>query len=127
MGPKNGNPLSLAALRSTAANRIAGRFRAYWMLPFAAVLMLWSPDAPGDSNPHRSPVFDHLTQQDGLSQNAVLAIHQDNRGFLWFGTESGLNRYDGYDIRNYRNGTTAPDSLSSDYIWEIVEDDASPA
>ncbi|TET30677.1 MAG: hypothetical protein E3J69_11205, partial [Anaerolineales bacterium] len=40
--------------------------------------------------------FDRLTVEDGLSQNAVLTIAQDGRGFLWLGTEDGLNKYDGY-------------------------------
>ena len=40
--------------------------------------------------------FVHLTQEDGLSQNAGLAFLQDSRGFMWIGTQDGLNRYDGH-------------------------------
>ncbi|NIR50168.1 hypothetical protein GWO43_16825 [candidate division KSB1 bacterium] len=40
--------------------------------------------------------FRHLTIDDRLSQNAVFAILQDHKGFMWFGTKDGLNRYDGY-------------------------------
>ncbi|RMG37063.1 MAG: hypothetical protein D6732_07360, partial [Methanobacteriota archaeon] len=40
--------------------------------------------------------FEHLTLEQGLSQNSVLCILQDQRGFLWFGTEDGLNKYNGY-------------------------------
>ena len=40
--------------------------------------------------------FEHLTVEDGLSSNCVNAILQDSRGFMWFGTTNGLNRWDGY-------------------------------
>ena len=39
--------------------------------------------------------FDHVTTADGLSNDSVFAILQDRDGFLWFGTQAGLNRYDG--------------------------------
>lgn len=69
-------------------------------------------------------MFKHLEVKDGLSNNQVNAIYKDSRGFLWFGTASGLNRYDGYNIKIYRNrkgdGTSLPDS----YIQDIQEDNA---
>ncbi|HNC43671.1 MAG TPA: two-component regulator propeller domain-containing protein, partial [Acidobacteriota bacterium] len=40
-----------------------------------------------------SVTFDHLTQEDGLSNNAIRTIFQDRKGFIWIGTEDGLNRY----------------------------------
>ncbi len=43
--------------------------------------------------------FTHLTTNDGLSQGYVTAILQDRRGFMWFATRDGLNRYDGDDLR----------------------------
>ena len=43
--------------------------------------------------------FDHIDIKDGLSQNTILCIYRDSRGFMWFGTEHGLNRYDGRDVR----------------------------
>ena len=42
--------------------------------------------------------FDRLNVEDGLSDRTVYCIEQDSEGFIWFGTESGLDRYDGYDI-----------------------------
>ena len=45
--------------------------------------------------------FDHFDIANGLSQNTVTCIHQDRRGFMWFGTKNGLNRYDGYVFQTY--------------------------
>jgi len=46
--------------------------------------------------------FTRLSMKEGLSQTTVLAIVQDHRGFMWFGTHDGINRYDGYDFVTYR-------------------------
>jgi len=43
--------------------------------------------------------FDHISLKDGLSNFTVTAIAKDKQGFLWFGAEDGLNRYDGYTFR----------------------------
>ncbi len=53
--------------------------------------------------------FEHIALKDGLSQSSVACILQDNKGFMWFGTYDGLNKYDGYKIKIYRKTT---DSLS---------------
>jgi diguanylate cyclase (GGDEF)-like protein len=66
--------------------------------------------------------FRHITPQDGLSQNTVTAIHQDSTGFMWFATENGLNRYDGYEVVRYHRDRTQPNGLASDFIWQIAED-----
>ncbi|HLI94065.1 MAG TPA: two-component regulator propeller domain-containing protein, partial [Puia sp.] len=49
------------------------------------------------------PQVKHLGIEQGLSNNAVTCIYQDAKGFLWFGTYDGLNRYDGYGFTVYRN------------------------
>ncbi|MFN0212932.1 MAG: two-component regulator propeller domain-containing protein [Saprospiraceae bacterium] len=56
-------------------------------------------------------IFDHLTIDQGLSNNAVYAIAEDQDGFMWFGTRDGLNRYDGYEFRIFK--TDPADSVSS--------------
>ena len=74
--------------------------------------------------------FEHLTVADGLSQNSVHAIVQDTEGYLWFATQDGLNRYDGYNFLVYRHQTddtgipTAQASLSSSTVWSLYEDRA---
>jgi signal transduction histidine kinase/ligand-binding sensor domain-containing protein/CheY-like chemotaxis protein len=70
----------------------------------------------------RPMYFEHLTMRDGLSQSTVMSILQDRQGYLWLATESGLDRYDGYAIREYRRERGSEDGLASDYIWKIAED-----
>ena len=66
--------------------------------------------------------FQHLTSADGLSQDTVFAILQDHHGFMWFGTQGGLNRYDGYRFTQYRHDPKDPNSLASDYVRDVLED-----
>ena len=67
--------------------------------------------------------FKNLTTKDGLSNNKINAILQDKTGFLWFGTDDGLNRFDGYDFKVYRNNSKDSNSISSNNIWSLFEDD----
>ncbi len=60
--------------------------------------------------------FRHLTVEDGLSQGSIYDIVQDSSGFLWFGTEDGLNRYDGYNFRVYRNDPADSASLVNNFV-----------
>ncbi len=66
--------------------------------------------------------FDRMTVEDGLSQNVVLAIAQDWRGFMWFGTEDGLNKYDGYQFTVYKHDPADDATLSDNFISTIYED-----
>ena len=66
--------------------------------------------------------FKNLTTKDGLSNNKVIAVLQDKTGFLWFGTEDGLNRFDGYEFKVYRNNPADSNSISSNNIWSLFED-----
>jgi ligand-binding sensor domain-containing protein/signal transduction histidine kinase len=67
--------------------------------------------------------FAHLTTNDGLSQGYVTAILQDRRGFMWFATRDGLNRYDGSAFVVYKHNPNDSASLSSNFIEDLVEDD----
>ena len=68
--------------------------------------------------------FNHLTIEDGLSQSAVTCIFQDKNGFMWFGTQDGLNRYDGYNFKVFKNDPVNPNSLTDNFIFSIYEDDS---
>ncbi|MGB5256718.1 MAG: two-component regulator propeller domain-containing protein [Woeseiaceae bacterium] len=68
--------------------------------------------------------FGHLTLDDGLSQSNVLSILQASDGLMWFGTENGLNSYDGYEFSHYKRQRGNPEALSNDFIFDIAEDKA---
>ena len=67
-------------------------------------------------------VFNHLSVEDGLSQNTVLNIFQDAQGFMWIATEAGLNRFDGYEFKHYNQNRNDANALGSDFVWDIDED-----
>src|ERR1700756_4047737 len=75
------------------------------------------------SDARRDLKLTHLTTGDGLSQAYVTAILQDRRGFLWFATRDGLNRYDGDTFVVYKSNPNDPTSLSSNFIQALMEDD----
>ena len=68
--------------------------------------------------------FNHLTVEEGLSQSSVTCIFQDRKGFMWFGTQDGLNRYDGYHFKVFKNIPSDSTSLSDNFILSIYEDKA---
>lgn len=69
----------------------------------------------------QSYLFKHLEVSDGLSNNSVNTIFKDRDGFMWFGTTTGLNRYDGYTFKIYQHAENDPGSLPDNYIIDIVE------
>ena len=66
--------------------------------------------------------FENLGLKEGLSQSTVLAILQDQFGFLWIGTEDGLNRYNGYSFRVFRPDLNDPATISDRWITSLYED-----
>lgn len=85
------------------------------------IVIITSTGASADQT--RPISFRHLTIADGLSQNTVMDVHQDAHGYIWFATEYGLDRYDGYSVHRYQRGQVSRGELVNDYIWQIIEDD----
>ncbi|HEX7030439.1 MAG TPA: two-component regulator propeller domain-containing protein [Gammaproteobacteria bacterium] len=67
--------------------------------------------------------FRTLTLQDGLSQNSVTAIAQDSAGYLWFGSQDGLNRYDGHRFTIFKNDPNDPRSIPANYVEVLLAGD----
>jgi diguanylate cyclase (GGDEF)-like protein len=99
------------------------RYLAYLILMLVLSVVVSRTVFAGTSE-HHPMRFDHITLADGLSQSTVLAVLQDSKGLLWIGTENGLNRYNGYEFETFKRERGNPDSLSSDFIFDIEEDRA---
>ncbi len=69
-----------------------------------------------DSKPMR---FERIGMDEGLSQSAVNQIVQDSTGFMWFATENGLDRFDGYEFLHFRRDRTEPKSLPNDFVTDL--------
>jgi len=66
--------------------------------------------------------FNHISLEHGLSQSTVFCIYPDSKGFIWIGTEGGLNKYDGFNFREYAHYPFDNQSLSNNTILSIYED-----
>jgi len=88
---------------------------------FLLILMLSSLSFKG-GNAQSGFQFAHIDFTQGLSNNQVNAIYKDTRGFMWLGTMSGLNRYDGYQFKIFRHNLSDTTSLNDNYISRICED-----
>ncbi len=88
--------------------------------PLMLILSLTSSVASGQAP---SISFERINIEDGLSQSTVNSVLQDDSGFLWFGTQDGLNRYDGHDFQVHKHVPGDPTSLSSDWIRTLLRDE----
>jgi len=86
---------------------------------FVAALLAVAGSARGEP---RNVRFERLSLEQGLSQSYVNCILQDRRGFMWFGTQDGLNRYDGYGFTVFKHDALDPGSLSHNTVWALHED-----
>ncbi|QMU30668.1 ligand-binding sensor domain-containing protein [Adhaeribacter radiodurans] len=90
-----------------------------WTIAVAGILFA---NFRGVSAQSRSYVYQHLDREDGLASSIVLAILQDREGYMWFGTDNGLQRYDGRKFTHYRHQSHNPNSLGSDIIEALLQD-----
>ena len=66
--------------------------------------------------------FKNITSEDGLSQSTVETIYQDSKGYIWIGTNDGLDRYNGYEFKQYKYNKNDKNSIANNYIIDIMED-----
>lgn len=66
--------------------------------------------------------FSHYTVSDGLTQSEILCVFQDSEGFIWIGTQNGLNKFDGYTFEHFFYDPGDTTTLSNSWIFDIIED-----
>jgi len=91
--------------------------------PIYAQKIVATTNSAQESGPARNDIkFDRIGLEQGLSHNTVWCLLQDRKGFMWFGTEDGLNKYDGYSFKAYRHDPDDPKSLSHNIVTSLFED-----
>lgn len=84
---------------------------------FIGVLLLFLFEVKGQSFR-----FSHITLKDGLSQSQAYSIFHDSYGYLWIGTQDGLNRFDGSDFKVFKNDPFDSTTLTHNWVWSVQED-----
>jgi ligand-binding sensor domain-containing protein/signal transduction histidine kinase len=88
---------------------------------FLYSLLLWAVCAIAQASP-LSLRFERLGVDEGLTQESVTSVLQDRHGYMWLGTQAGLNRYDGYRMTAFKNDPANPRSLLDNYVQALFED-----
>jgi PAS domain S-box-containing protein len=104
---------------------LSSRRSVHWLSSVIVVLLIFIslPVFPESKlADQRNVIFDRLTTGDGLSHAAVTAITQDRYGFIWIGSQEGLNRFDGYNFETFYHLDDQPDSISHHSVWAILCD-----
>lgn len=91
-----------------------GSATGWWLSCLFVCLQVSAQELPGR--------FGRYDIGDGLTHNSVYSILQDKAGFIWMGTESGLNRFDGVQFKHYTQDSFGTHSLSGDWILSLYED-----
>lgn len=90
------------------------------MISTCLLALTMTSSALGDEENIR---FQKIALEQGLSQEFIITAFQDSEGFMWFGTQEGLNRYDGYQFKVFTYSVRNKESLSSDWVFSIEEFD----
>jgi len=93
-------------------------FKAFLLLQF----ILSASCLPAQDNSFPFPPFEKITTRHGLSDNEVYQVIQDKMGFIWFLTNNGLNRYDGYSFKTYDYNPLDSNSITSGYFYSLEQD-----
>ena len=67
-------------------------------------------------------IFNNINIEQGISQSTIEDIFQDSEGYIWLGTNDGLNRYNGYEFKHYKHDKYDKNSIANNYIVDIIED-----
>ena len=93
--------------------------RAHFLALFCIVASL---SVPSFVYAQEGIVFSHLTMSQGLSQGTVVCMLQDRQGFMWFGTQEGLNRFDGYEFTVFKHSPADSTTLNESFVTTLAED-----
>lgn len=96
------------------------KFKSFFLLLLLSVSVMLSVNKALAQN--KIAKFSSLTIEDGLSQSDVKSIVKDHLGFMWFSTDDGLNRYDGYNFTIYKHDAKDPHSLPANDVTHLFED-----
>ena len=93
------------------------------MTPAVLSMVIWCTGALASAIPNARPmILEHLSTLDGLPQGTVYTTLHDSQGFVWFGTEDGLVRYDGHETHRYAYSPKLPAGLPGNFIFAVAED-----
>lgn len=104
---------------------ISTNFTSFWeeFFRIRAILIFILFSVPFNLHAQNQKIeFDHLSVEDGLSHSTVMSILQDSNGFMWFATLNGLNRFDGYNFKEYRYDKNDSLSLRNNFVVSMYED-----
>ncbi|MDX1454861.1 MAG: diguanylate cyclase [Gammaproteobacteria bacterium] len=116
--------IQTAGLTAGLATRIAAPGLLVSMLILASLpLASASASESTDNNPLfrlSQASFTRITVEQGLTENTIDGLTQDDQGFIWIGTQDGVNRYDAHGFRHFRQDADDPDSLVANSVNELL-------
>jgi len=96
--------------------------RSSFVFSAVSILLFFALSTQSLASDSRSVRFQNISTDDGLSQSFVYTIIQDQQGYMWFGTQEGLNRFDGFEFTVFVHDLNDPQSISDETIRTMIED-----